>query len=438
MKRAAERPTNEHPSLEEKTALSDPQPDHSERAEPKSKISRIDIPGYFDDMLRNVRFRVEKGIRYLDPYWSSYSCFTKGRWVGRKLVDVFQEEFLSVNRFYPIVACKLGRITVNGRRMTDINYVLKDNDRISHIGHRHEHPILDQPIEIIEDNPDLLIVNKPPSLPVHPCGQYKLHTVLGLLRNEYNIEGLRVLHRLDRTTSGLLIFAKNYETDRKFKSLLSTNECRKEYVCMVDGIFPDEGREIICDQPIRTLVVSMGIQCVGENGKSAKTRFRRLWTDGKNSVVQCFLESGRTHQIRVHLQYLGYPIKDDQLYNSEVWGPNKGKDGVYGKSYDQLCKDIKDAHRCSLWHERIDPDYECRMEYMAKEKVEPEAADMPLESRPEYDSICLGCNVVKKIVPRTHFMLYLHCLKYETDDWTFSTKLPDWAINPCEKERACS
>uniref|UniRef100_A0A914RP18 Pseudouridine synthase RsuA/RluA-like domain-containing protein n=1 Tax=Parascaris equorum TaxID=6256 RepID=A0A914RP18_PAREQ len=65
------------------------------------------------------------------------------------------------------------------------------------------------------------------------------------------------------------------------------------------------GEEVICEEPIGALVLTMGIQCVRSDGKSARTRFRCLWSDGKTSVVKCVLDTGRTHQIRVHLQYLG-------------------------------------------------------------------------------------------------------------------------------------
>ncbi|VDM66017.1 unnamed protein product [Strongylus vulgaris] len=142
--------------------------------------------------------------------------------------------------------------------------------------------VLDLPLNIIAETDDLLVVDKPPSLPVHACGQYAVHTVLGQLRVNHNRTGLRVLHRLDRTTSGVLLFAKNYKTDLEFKKTLKDGNWSKEYVCMVDGVFPDG--EIECNESIGTLVISMGIQCVRPDGKPARRR---------------------THQIRVHAQFLG-------------------------------------------------------------------------------------------------------------------------------------
>lgn len=85
----------------------------------------------------------------------------------------------------------MGRFYINREQMTDPNRVLKHNERIIHIGHRHEHPILDVKIEIITETEDFLVVNKPASLPVHACGQYRVHTVLGLLERENGIKGLR-------------------------------------------------------------------------------------------------------------------------------------------------------------------------------------------------------------------------------------------------------
>lgn len=383
------------------------------------------------EMPQNVGFYIKDGIRYLNPYWTSYKAWAKGRWVGRKMVDVFRQEFLSLHHSYAKVACKLGRITVNGKQMTDPNYVFRNNDAVVHTGHRHEHPVLARPMEVIADTDDFLVVNKPHGIPVHPCGQYRLHTVLGMIATECSITNLRVLHRLDRTTSGVLILAKSYESDIKFKLALNSREIRKEYVCKVDGVFPGSGEEVVCNEPIGVLVKAMGIQCVREDGKKAKSRFRLLWTDGKISVVKCFIDTGRTHQIRVHLQYLGFPIVGDELYNCDSWGPFKGKEAKYGKSYEELCKDISDAHRSSIWHETVDPAYEKRMENMADNEVEVERNDLKLEERPEYDPICLGCNVIKRVPSVSHFMLYLHCLKYETANWSYSTELPEWAVEPC-------
>ncbi|KAE9549584.1 hypothetical protein FO519_007205 [Halicephalobus sp. NKZ332] len=338
--------------------------EHQDPAEPRTgKKSKKIEEDETEDMPKNIPFVVRDGIRHLAPYWSIYRTWTKRRWIGRTFENVFSQEFLSTHKHYARVACRMGRFFINGKQMTDPNRVLDHNERILHVGHRHEHQILDVKIEIISETEDFLVVNKPASLPVHSCGQYRAHTVLGLLERENGINGLRVIHRLDRPTSGVLIFAKNYETDLEFKRSLLACDWKKEYLCRVRGEFPEE--EVECSQRIGILSPSMGIQCVREDGKDARSKFKRLWTDGKESLVSCKIATGRTHQIRVHLQWLGFPIVSDTVYNSDEWGPEKGKHGNYGKSFEQLREDVQNAHRATSWREDKNPEYDARMEALA-------------------------------------------------------------------------
>ncbi|CAD5209222.1 unnamed protein product [Bursaphelenchus okinawaensis] len=233
---------------------------------------------------------------------------------------------------------------------------------------------------------------------------------------------ISVLHRLDRTTSGVLLFAKNQEADRFYTEMIKSRNVNKEYVCRVDGQFPTSS--IVCDQPIGTLVVSMGIQCIRPDGKSAKSTFRRIWYDQttNQSVVLVKIETGRTHQIRVHLQFLGYPIVDDLLYNCFVWGPEKGKNAEYGKDYEQLGIDVRERHKATLWQEEIDPDYD---ERILKAAQDPDVINLEpwdtqtLDEGPDYD-------------PLSHFRMPLHCWRYETEKFTYKAPLPDWAWPPTE------
>ncbi|PAV82781.1 hypothetical protein WR25_24723 isoform B [Diploscapter pachys] len=322
----------------------------------------------------------------------------------------------------------MGRMFVNGEQMTDINYVFKHNDRVEHWMHRHEHPVLDLPIRIINEDENLLVVDKPPSMPVHACGQYNTNTIMGQLRqNKMADKDLRVLHRLDRTTSGILLFAKNYATDLEFKTTLKDGHWRKTYVCKVEGEFPEGA--VFCDQPIGNLVISMGIQCVRPDGKPARSKFRRMWTNGKESVVEVTIDTGRTHQIRVHAQFLGYPLIDDKIYNSRNWGEQKGKNAEYGKSYEELAEIIRVNHRSENWMEYKNPEYDQMMEDIAAklDEITPDDPNIRPEDRPSTDKICLNCNVRKKVPQMADFRMPLHCLRYETDKWSFQTELPDWA-----------
>lgn len=103
-------------------------------------------------------------------------------------------------------ACKLGRIWVNCNQMTNVNYIVQHNDSIEHIGHHHEHPILDHYIKVIDNDNNILVVDKPPSMPVHPCGRYRVHTVLGMLREQRGLRDLRGKHFFKNFASLLFLF----------------------------------------------------------------------------------------------------------------------------------------------------------------------------------------------------------------------------------------
>ncbi|KAJ2741960.1 DRAP deaminase [Coemansia pectinata] len=127
-----------------------------------------------------------------------------------------------------------------------------------------------------------------------------------------------------------MLVGLNADVARRMESDLSAHRIQKEYICRVKGVFP-AGR-IVCDQPIRVVAHKLSLNCVDrEEGKPSLTEFELMAVDDDemHSIVYCRPKTGRTHQIRVHLQFLGYPIANDPLYcNREVWGDNMGKDGA--------------------------------------------------------------------------------------------------------------
>lgn len=129
-----------------------------------------------------------------------------------------------------------GKVTVNDV-VVDKTYKIKNGDKISSYVHRHENPVLASKIEIIEETDDILVINKPSSIPVHTAGKYRLNTILGILSKEYSYEDLYTVHRLDRLTSGVLIFAKNPEKAKKLSQEIISRSVFKEYVCKVEGTY---------------------------------------------------------------------------------------------------------------------------------------------------------------------------------------------------------
>ncbi|XP_026738526.1 RNA pseudouridylate synthase domain-containing protein 2-like isoform X2 [Trichoplusia ni] len=319
------------------------------KAKLETKALKAKRPGFTDDRYNETSYYIENGLRKVYPYYFTFTTFTKGRWVGEKILDVFAREF----RAHPAAeyerCIRAGTLTVNYERV-DPDYRLKHNDLLANVVHRHETPVLASPLRIIHVDEELLVLDKPCSLPVHPCGRYRHNTVVFILAKEYNLKNLRTIHRLDRLTSGLLLFGRSPKKARQMEHQIRNRQVQKEYVCRVDGMFPDD--EIECQEPIEVVSYKIGVCKVSPKGKDCSTVFKRLGfnTNSNTSVVLCKPKTGRMHQIRVHLQYLGYPVVNDPLYNHPVFGPLRGKGGdTGGKTDEQLVRDLIAIHNAENW-----------------------------------------------------------------------------------------
>ncbi|XP_063618003.1 pseudouridylate synthase RPUSD2-like isoform X1 [Cydia splendana] len=319
------------------------------KAKLETKALKAKRPGFTDDRYNETSYYIENGLRKVYPYYFTFTTFTKGRWVGEKILDVFAREF----RAHPAAeyerCIRAGTLTVNYERV-DPDYRLKHNDLLANVVHRHEVPVTSQPITLVHIDEDIVVVNKPASIPVHPCGRYRHNTVVFILAKEYNLKNLRTIHRLDRLTSGLLLFGRSPKKARQMEHQIRNRQVQKEYVCRVDGEFPEE--EIECLEAIEVVSYKIGVCKVSAKGKDCSTVFKRLGynTRSNTSVVLCKPKTGRMHQIRVHLQYLGYPVVNDPLYNHPVFGPLRGKGGdTGGKTDEQLVRDLIAIHNAENW-----------------------------------------------------------------------------------------
>ena len=281
----------------------------------------------------------------------------------------------------------------------------------------------DQKMKVIHEDDDWVVVDKPPSIPVHPCGRYRHNTVIFILAKELGYKHLHTVHRLDRLTSGVLIFSKSSAKARVMEQLIKNREVQKEYVCRVMGEFPEH--EIVCDQPLEVISYKIGLVVVDPKGKESKTTFTRVSYKDGVSIVRCQPKSGRMHQIRVHLQYLGFPIANDPLYNSVIFGPEKGKDGEFGKTREQLIEDLIKNHSVENWIESDEYQQSKLNDKVHDDSKEEESSENNPDSE-YYDKHCTECKTVYKDPPKDTLVMFLHALKYSGQDWSYSTDMPSW------------
>ncbi|KAK3703969.1 hypothetical protein QZH41_009886, partial [Actinostola sp. cb2023] len=301
--------------------------------EKKAKLTARKKPGFDKELYDETSYFVKNGLRHVVPYYFTFTTHCKGRWIGRKLFDVFKDEFRAeppeyyVMHQFSIQLLYVNVLTVNGEVAT-LDTILKDNVVISNKVHRHEPPVTADTIQIIASNEDVVVINKPSSIAVHPCGRYRHNTIVFLLGKENGLINLYTVHRIDRLTSGILMFAKTLKKAQELEEQVRERRIDKEYVCRVRGGFPSE--PVNCEEPISVVSHKVGVCRVSPDGKPCRTLFTRLHSNGNSSVVKCKCQpyTGRMHQIRVHLQWLGYPIIDDPIYNSPAWGENRGKGGI--------------------------------------------------------------------------------------------------------------
>ncbi|OAD60861.1 RNA pseudouridylate synthase domain-containing protein 2 [Eufriesea mexicana] len=346
------------------------------------------------------------------------------------------------------------------------------------IASRHEVPVTSEPITVIHMDEDVVVVNKPASIPVHPCGRYRHNTVVFILAKEYNLKNLRTIHRLDRLTSGILLFGRTPKKARQMEHQIRNRQVsfvtvvHKQYVCRVEGEFPEE--EVVCSEPIEVVSYKIGVCKVSEKGKDCVTRFKRLSYNGKSSVVLCKPQTGRMHQIRVHLQYLGYPVVNDPLYNHVVFGPEKGKGGNIGKTDQELVRDLISIHNAENWlgmdgdsemslfkpkldmEERVlsndkdgsspsstpglgEEEQQQQQEQSLKVTVGTQTGSEPPDSsftndKMTVDPHCYECKVKYRDPKPSDLVMYLHAWRYCGPGWEYETPLPAWAASDWAEE----
>lgn len=178
-------------------------------------------------------------------------------------------------------------------------------------------------LDIVYEDEDVLVVNKPKGLVVHPAPGHMTGTLVnGLMYHCKDLSGINgvlrpgIVHRIDKDTSGLLMVAKNDLAHQSLVEQLVEKSVIRKYVALVHGRIPHDKGTI--DAPIGRDPKDRQKQAVVDNGKHAVTHFKVLERIGNYTLIECRLETGRTHQIRVHMSYIGYPLVGDPKY-----GPKK-------------------------------------------------------------------------------------------------------------------
>ncbi|GMB08531.1 ribosomal large subunit pseudouridine synthase D [Thermolongibacillus altinsuensis] len=227
---------------------------------------------------------------------------------------------------------KEGLVTVNGKTVK-ANYKCSADDEVI-IRIPDPEPLDVEPeemdLDIYYEDADVLVVNKPRGMVVHPApGHMRGTLVNGLLAHCKDLSGINgilrpgIVHRIDKDTSGLLMVAKNDFAHEALVNQLVNKTVTRKYKAIVHGVIPHDYGTI--DAPIGRDKHDRQSMAVTEDGKEAVTHFRVLERFKKFTFIECQLETGRTHQIRVHMKYIGYPLAGDPKYGPKKTLPIDGQ-----------------------------------------------------------------------------------------------------------------
>lgn len=241
--------------------------------------------------------------------------------VGKRLDLFVSEASENMSRSFAQGIIEKQNVKVNDK-IKKSNYKLKLNDEV--LIEKVEPVELeveaeDIPLNIVYEDSDVIVINKPQDMVVHPApGNYTGTLVNGLLYHCKDLSGINgvirpgIVHRIDKDTSGILVVAKNDNAHNSLAAQLKDHSMKRTYYAIVEGVIKEDEGTVITNigrHPIERIKMA-----VVKDGKEAITNYKVIERFKNNTLVECRLETGRTHQIRVHMAYLHHPLVGDQIY----------------------------------------------------------------------------------------------------------------------------
>lgn len=390
-----------------------------------------------------VEAYVSNGLRRIRPYYVTRTSYVKGRWIGRRLVDVLAAEFRAYPREHYIDLISKGsyRLLRDAEDVDPRTSTIRHGDVMVSRLHKHEPPVRkwcsiseereDIPgkriagMAIVHEDDNLLVIDKPMGVPVHPTGQFFHNTVTEILKDH----GVTPYpsYRLDKVTSGLLILAKNKDAASQVQQKISAREMNKVYLARVKGRFPhattkvstepflDVMRTTSHDSPIYGIDPKRGFPAGLLPSREASTMFYplRYIPHSHESIVACKPLTGRTHQIRIHLARLGHPISNDSMYCEDCT--------MYPLRL-QFMRRVSEWENCGLGQNELQSLFK-KVQEEAQGVTDSKVSSLGEEKCPECGAVLMADPAMSQLE------LYLHAWKYYDDEgaFDFQTGMPEWA-----------
>jgi len=240
-------------------------------------------------------------------------------------VDIYLAQHMGISRSHAQKIIAAGQVCVN-KKIIKANYKVACNDNVEALlAEAQPAEIRPEsiPLDVVYEDDHMIIINKPRGMVVHPAaGNYSGTLVNALLEHCQDLSGINgvirpgIVHRLDKDTSGVMVVAKNDQSHLNLALQIKERHASRKYIAIVHGNIKEE--QGVINAPIgRHPVDRKKMAVVFSNSKTAITHFRTIERFGNYTVVECKLQTGRTHQIRVHMAHIGHPVVGDPKYGPE-------------------------------------------------------------------------------------------------------------------------
>lgn len=253
------------------------------------------------------------------PYTSNYKLSVKLIDDGKTLLELYQNKFPHIDRQIWLNKIENGTLKVNGNKST-ANQILIAGWVTENIVENKTEPQVDNDIELIYEDGDIIVINKPAPLPIHPSGRFNKNSLTEFLKLAFPNEIFKIIHRLDANTTGLIILGKNNKSVTLINKQFQSNSIQKTYLALVEGNV--EKNKFTVTTKIGEDKTTSGSRLVSENGQTAETNFEVIERLDNQTLLKVTPKSGRTNQIRVHLTSINHPIVGDHGYKDSSYFAN--------------------------------------------------------------------------------------------------------------------
>lgn len=271
----------------------------------------------FEDRIKKVSSPLPGSI----PKTVNYKLSVKLRNEGLTILELYTQAFPQVLKDIWEAKIKSGMLTVNGNKC-EADLVLKAGWITENTVDNKTEPDVSNRIKLIFEDDNLLVIDKPSPLPMHPSGRFNRNTLTEFLKLAFTESEFKIIHRLDANTTGVILLAKNTKTANLISQQFQANTIKKEYLALVEGIVEDDSQ--IITKKIGTTKTPSGGRELSDTGQDSETTITVVKRDYKfnQTLLKVEPKNGRTNQIRLHLASINHPIIGDHGYKDQDYFNN--------------------------------------------------------------------------------------------------------------------